>query len=105
MVKQSPAFVALSRFTIANGMENEVREAFRQRPHLVDSAPGFLRMEVISPVEKPSEIWLLTYWSDEGSFREWHRSHLYHDSHKGIPKGLKLLPKETRLSYFEYVCS
>lgn len=105
MAQHTPAFVALSRFTIANGMEREVRDAFRQRPHLVDGAPGFLRMEVISPVDAPAEIWLLTYWADETSFKEWHRSHLYHDSHKGIPKGLKLLPKETRLTYFEYVCS
>ena len=98
-------FVALSRFTIANEMRGEVRDAFVARPHLVDGAPGFVRMEVISPVENPDEIWLLTYWSDEGSFRDWHHSHLYRESHRGIPKGLKLVPKSAELRFFEYVSS
>ena len=86
-------FVALSRFTIANDMVDEVREAFRARPHLVDDEAGFLRMEVMSPVANPEEVWLLTYWTDEGSFRHWHHSHRYRHSHQGIPKGLKLVPE------------
>ena len=52
--------IALSRFTIANGMTEEVRTAFRDRPHLVDAAGGFLGMEVMSPFDKPAEIWLVT---------------------------------------------
>lgn len=96
-------FVALSRFTIANDMAAEVREAFRSRPHLVDAAPGFLRMEVLSPVDDSREIWLFTYWVDEASYRAWHRGHLYHESHKGIPKGLKLVPKSAEVRCFEHV--
>ena len=101
----SPAFVALSKFTVGNGMTTQVKKALTERPHLVDGAPGFLRMDVISPLDNPDEIWLFTFWVDENSFRVWHRSHLYHESHKGIPKGLKLVPKSFRLSYFEHVSS
>lgn len=93
--------VALSRFTIANGMADQVRVAFRDRPHLVDSASGFLGMEVMSPVGNPAEIWLVTRWSDEESYRNWHRSHEYHQSHKGIPKGLKLVPRSAEIRLFE----
>ena len=96
-------FVALRKVTVANGMTPQVKEAFANRPHLVDSAPGFLRMDVISPLENPDEIWLITYWTDENSYRIWHRSHEYHASHKGIPKGLKLVPKSAQISFFEYV--
>ena len=85
-------FIALSRFTIANGMTHEVRAAFQQRPHLVDDASGFAGMEVMSPVGNPAEIWLLTRRRDEQSYRDWHRGHNYHQAHKGIPKGLKLVP-------------
>jgi heme-degrading monooxygenase HmoA len=85
-------FIALSRFTIANGMTHEVRAAFQQRPHLVDDASGFAGMEVMSPVGNPAEIWLLTRWRDEQCYRDWHRGHNYHQAHKGIPKGLKLVP-------------
>ena len=100
-----PAFVALSQFTIANDMVAEVRQAFLDRPHLVDRAPGFLRMEVISPVDASDEIWLLTYWTDETSFRDWHRSHEYRESHGQVPKGLKLVPRSARLRFFEHICS
>jgi heme-degrading monooxygenase HmoA len=98
-------FVALSKFTVANGMAPQIKEAFLNRPHLVDTAPGFLRMDVISPVDNPDEIWLLTYWTDESSYKVWHRSHAYHDSHKGIPKGLRLVPKSAQVSFFEHVAS
>lgn len=94
-------FVALSRFTIRNGMELEVREAFRARPHLVDSEPGFMRMEVMSPLDNTAEIWLLTYWTDEASYRTWHRGHTYHEAHKGIPRGLKLVPGSAEVRCFE----
>ncbi len=98
-------FAALSRFVIANGMAAEVKASFRQRPHLVDNASGYRRMEVISPLDRPEEIWLLTFWADEASFRAWHHSHTYHESHRGIPKGLKLLPGETKITRFEHVGS
>ncbi|MBC7769894.1 MAG: antibiotic biosynthesis monooxygenase [Phycisphaerales bacterium] len=93
--------VALSRFKIANDMAEEVRVAFQNRPHLVDGAAGFLGMEVMSPTDSKSEIWLFTRWSDEQSYRAWHRGHDYHESHKGIPKGLKLVQGSTTIGIFE----
>jgi heme-degrading monooxygenase HmoA len=98
-------FVALSRFTVANGMTPQVKEAFVNRPHLVDDAAGFLGMEVLSPLDNADEIWLLTRWSDEGSYRAWHHSHLYRDAHHGIPRGLRLVPGATSIRLFERVCS
>lgn len=82
-------------------MTDAVREAFRNRPHLVERAPGFLRMMVMSPVDAPKEIWLVTHWTDETSYREWHNSHAYRDSHFGIPKGLKLVPKSAEVRMFD----
>ena len=99
------AFVALSRFTVANGLTAEVKRAFVARPHLVDRAPGFRRMEVISPLDNPDEVWLLTYWSDEQSYRLWHRGHAYRESHGGIPQGLKLVPHSAEVRFFEHVSS
>jgi heme-degrading monooxygenase HmoA len=100
-----PAYAALSRFVIANDMADEVKASFRTRPHLVDDAPGFVRMEVLSPVDRPEEIWLLTLWTDAASYRAWHHSHLYRESHKAIPKGLKLVPGSAEILHFEHVSS
>ena len=99
------AFVSLSRFVIANDKTAEVKEAFRHRPHLVDGQPGFVSMEVLSPLDRPEEIWLVTYWTDAESFKLWHHSHLYQQAHKGIPEGLKLVPGETEIRHFERICS
>lgn len=98
-------FVVISKFAVANGMTREVKEAFVARPHLVDSADGFVRLDVLSPLEASDEIWLVTYWRDEASFKTWHKSHMYHDSHKGIPKGLKLNPTVTEIRFFEHIAS
>ena len=53
------------------------------------------------PIDGPKEIWLVTHWRDEQSYRTWHRSHEYHESHKGIPKGLKLVPGSANVRLFE----
>lgn len=45
---------------MGNGLEDEVHEAFVHRPHLVEDADGFLRLDVLRPHENPSEFWLLT---------------------------------------------
>jgi heme-degrading monooxygenase HmoA len=94
-------FIAISKFTIANGMTNEVKAAFVNRPHLVDSAPGFLGIEIMNSIDNLAEICLVTRWQDEQSFHSWHRGHEFHDSHKGIPKGLKLVPGSTDVQLFE----
>jgi heme-degrading monooxygenase HmoA len=97
-------FVALSRFVVGNGMEAEVKAAFRARPHRVDQAPGFVRMEVLCPLDRPEEIWLVTHWRCGDDYRAWHSGHGYRESHRGIPKGLKLIGRETRIREFEVVC-
>lgn len=96
-------FLALSKFKVRNGLEAEVRAAFLRRPHLVDDADGFVRMDVVSPTGDEAEFWLLTWWRDEASFRQWHHSHLYRESHAGIPHGLKLVPAATELLTFRYI--
>lgn len=86
-------------------MESDVAAAFRGRPHAVDAAPGFIRMDVLSPTEDSAEFWLVTSWTDEESFRAWHHSHEFRESHAGIPKGLKLDAAATELRSFRYIAS
>lgn len=102
----SPFFVALSKFEVrTDEMAEAVRTAFIDRPHLVEQADGFIRLDVIRPVENPREIWLLTYWRDQPAYVTWHKSHAYHESHAGIPTGLKLKAESTQIRFFEHVSS
>lgn len=96
-------FLAISRFSVSNDLDESVRVAFQQRPHKVDEASGFIRMEVANPCDNPKEFWLLTWWLDAASFHAWHKGHSYRESHVGIPKGLKLDPAASRIMYFEIV--
>ncbi len=93
--------LVISRFKVANGMEQEVRQAFLARPRLVDDAPGFLGMEVFTDAEDSSAFYLVTRWTDSRSFRAWHGSEAHHQSHRGIPKGLKLAPGFTQVTHLE----
>ena len=94
------AFVVISRFKVANGVSPDVRDAFIRRPHLVDDAPGFMGMEVLTPTGDAAEFWLVTRWTDESSYRTWHHGHAYRESHKGIPSGLKLDASRTLIMTF-----
>jgi heme-degrading monooxygenase HmoA len=92
----------MSRFRVQPGQEDRVHEAFRQRPHRVDDQPGFVRMEVMRPEERPNEFWLITVWRDRASFERWHRHHMA-DSHQAMPPGLTLEPGSQALEYLELV--
>ncbi len=96
--------VAISRFEVLDGWQGPVAEAFRNRPRLVDDAPGFQRLEVLRPADRPREFWLLTWWDDEASFRTWHREHRA-AAHQYLPPGLRLVPGSARIESFEHVAS
>jgi len=98
------AFTAISKFEIRNDMEDEVKEAFINRPKLVDSAEGFLGLQVLRPLENQAEFWLITHWETEELFHHWHKHHKS-ESHNGIPKGLKLVKRSFTLQYFEHITS
>lgn len=89
--------LAVSRFKVANGLAPHVRQAFLERPRLVDAAPGFLGMETFTESGDPNAFYLVTRWTDAASFHAWHRGDAHHASHQGIPKGLRLDPSFTRI--------
>lgn len=98
------AHVAISRFEVLDGWQDAVADAFRNRPHLVDDATGFQRLEVLRPADRPREFWLLTWWDDEPSFRRWHRDHRT-AAHQYLPPGLRLVPGSARVESFDHVAS
>ncbi len=97
--------LAISRFKVANGMEAEVREAFLNRPGFVDAATGFLGMETYTAKTDASIFYLVTRWSDQDSFHTWHHSKQHHESHRFIPKGLKLDGSYTEVTELERIDS
>ena len=93
----------ISRFRVRNGLEEEVRRAFVDRPGLVEKAAGFCGLNVLTDATDPAVFLLLTRWRDTESFQAWHRSKLHHKSHKWIPHGLKLDPSFTSLTIGNHI--
>ncbi len=67
-----------------------MRKAFLNRPRLVEKTAGFCGLDVLTDSADPAVFLLLTRWTDEESFRTWHRSEAHHQSHGFMPLGLKL---------------
>jgi len=93
--------LAISRFRVANGMEGQIKQAFFDRPHLVDSQPAFLGMETFNDAGDSTIFYLVTRWTDNDSFQKWHRSADHKKSHRFMPKGLKLDPAFTKLTILD----
>jgi signal transduction histidine kinase/heme-degrading monooxygenase HmoA len=93
--------LAMSRFKVANGMEDAVADAFANRPGLVDGWLGFLGMETFTDTADPSVFHLATRWTDRAAFQAWHHSAVHRASHHGMPKGLRLNPAYTELVELE----
>ncbi len=85
-------------------MEASVAQAFQNRPRLVEQVEGFLGLEVFTNSGDPSVFYLITRWTAESAFRQWHASEAHHASHKGIPKGLKLDAASTEIIIMERLC-
>lgn len=96
--------VAMSQFEVANDMEAAVRQAFIERPHLVDKVPGFIRMQVMNPEDNPKVFWLATYWQTREHWQHWYKDHQYKASHADIPKGLKLVQGTTKITILDLFC-
>jgi len=98
--------LALSRFRVKNGLGSQVRAAFEQGAHLdgrMESAPGFLGLEVFCEAADPAAFMRITRWSDEAAFRAWHASPEHQLAHALIPGGLELDPQGTELIVAERI--
>lgn len=80
--------VVANRFSVAEGHEEAFVERFRESSGTVASRPGFLKFELLSPVEADVHV-ALTYWESEDDFRAWTESEEFAAAHaEGPPEGM-----------------
>ena len=92
--------VVTNRMSIAEGHEIDFEDRFRNRAHLVDQSPGFIRNEVHRPrpmkfdhetgkfVPNPDEegcYEVKTWWRSMEDFEAWTRSDSFAEAHKNRP--------------------
>ena len=92
--------VVTNRMSVAEGHEIDFEDRFRNRVHLVDKAPGFIRNEVHRPrpvrfdhesgrfVDDPSAAGFYevkTWWRSMEDFEAWTKSPAFAEAHANRP--------------------
>ena len=80
-------FVVTNRVPVETDWRDKFEERFRQRAGQVDKQPGFLRMEIMRPVDDNTPYLVMTVWRDEQAFRDWVESDDFKLAHQNpLPK-------------------
>ncbi|MEJ2178940.1 MAG: antibiotic biosynthesis monooxygenase [Gammaproteobacteria bacterium] len=80
-------FVVTNRVPVETDWREKFEERFRQRAGQVDKQPGFLRMEIMRPVDDDTPYLVMTVWRDEKAFRDWVESDDFKLAHQNpLPK-------------------
>ena len=91
--------VVTNRIPVAEGFEEDFAARFRDRAHLIDQFPGFLRNRILRPVARrfdhSSGQWsetdeqgyylVQTYWESEKQFWAWTNSEEFRKAHSNGP--------------------
>tara|TARA_B100001971_G_scaffold24173_1_gene18798 strand:- start:85 stop:414 length:330 start_codon:yes stop_codon:yes gene_type:complete len=73
-----------NRISVAKGFEKAFEERFMNRARKVDRMPGFIRNEVLRPLDSEFYV-ILTYWKDKKAFTSWTESKEFREAHKNKP--------------------
>ncbi len=91
--------VVTNRVPVAPGYEADFEDRFRNRAHLIDRSPGFVKNLVMRPVNRrfshATGQWeetqeqgyylVQTYWESEQAFWDWTKSESFRIAHSNRP--------------------
>lgn len=80
--------IVSNRISVAEGHEEEFERRWRDRKWSILKSPGFIRTEVLRPVNGDHYI-VMTHWQSREDFEHWTESQAFMEAHKNAP------PKET----------
>lgn len=87
-------FIAMNRFRIALGREQDFEEIWRKRESHLDEMPGFREFHLLrGPSDDEASLYAShTVWDDRASFEAWTRSENFRAAHAGAkaPAGIYL---------------
>ncbi len=92
-------YVSMSRLRVDPAQSDALVAAFRRRAHLVDSAPGFVDLEVWRSDRDPEEVLMVSRWRDRAAFTAYMRSPEHQVSHERIDPALQAAIRLERLEH------
>ena len=89
----------MSRLRVRPERAEDLVHAFRRRAHLVDTADGFLDLQVWQSDRDPEEVLMVSRWRDRDAFRTYMRSEAHAVSHARIDPALQEAIRLERLEH------
>src|SRR3954452_3249074 len=89
----------MSRLRVGADKADDLIAAFRNRIGLVDSADGFLGLEVLRSDRDRCELVMVSRWRDRECFKAYMKSAAHKASHERIPPELDAAIKLERLDH------
>ena len=78
-------FIAMNRFQVKRGHEEEFEEIWRQRESKLAGTPGFLEFRMLRGPQTEDYTLYASHsvWQDEAAFLAWTRSEQFRAAHRG----------------------
>ena len=94
-------FIAMNRFKIAEGREEEFERSWRQRKSFLEQVPGFQRFALLKG-DNPGEYISHSTWKSRDAFTAWMESDVFRKAH-GSPLAQGVLHDAPRVSLYEAI--
>jgi len=76
-------FVMINRMTVPEKWRGHFEEVFKTRKKAVDRRPGFIKAEILKPVEGEAYL-VVTHWEKKEDFHAWVGSPEYREGHQRV---------------------
>ena len=78
-------YIAMNRFKIARGRENDFEKIWKERDTHLESVPGFIEFHLIKGKKQETHTLYASHstWSSEEDFLNWTKSSAFRKAHKG----------------------
>jgi len=76
-------FVMMNRMEVPTKWRERFEEVFKDRARAVDRRPGFIRAEILKPLDGNTYI-VMTHWESKKDFDGWVVSPEYHEGHQRV---------------------
>ena len=93
MLDSAAMYIAMNKFRVIDGKDNEFEAAWRARDSYLDEVPGFLKFNLL----RGDEGVFISHssWESQQAFRDWTESEAFQKAHaQGSLKGILAGPPE-----------
>ena len=101
-------FIAMNRFKIWKGKEQEFEEIWRTRDTYLSDIKGFKQFNLIKSVEQNTDQEFTIFashsiWNSQEDFKKWTQSDAFKKAHKGAGKHKNIYVEPPKFEGFEVV--